>query len=169
VPVFAALSHRVHQRVPAGLITAAGCVAFCGGTLLMLFSVGPRPEYAAEILPAWLLTGVGVGLALPTILSSATVDLPPARAATGSAVVNMSRQIGTVLGVSILTAAVGGSAAGGSFDAVRNGFRHGWWAVCIAALLGAAAAVGLTPAKHAAPAAPAASSPESVPASTTLS
>ncbi|MGW0627077.1 hypothetical protein [Streptomyces sp. NPDC002758] len=62
-------------------------------------STGTAPHYLSEMLPGWMIGGAGVGLALPTILAAATADLPPHRAATGSAVVNMSRQIGTALGV----------------------------------------------------------------------
>ena len=67
----------------------------------------PDGSYATELLPGWLIGGAGVGLAMPTLFSTATVDLPPSRTSTGSGVVNMSRQIGTALGVSILVAILG--------------------------------------------------------------
>ncbi|MFF4648600.1 MFS transporter [Streptomyces sp. NPDC001380] len=94
VPLLAALAQRVAHRIPAGRIAAAGSALFAAGTVVLLLSLGARPHYAADALPGWLLTGAGVGLALPTILSSATAALPADRAATGSAVVNMSRQGG---------------------------------------------------------------------------
>ena len=53
------------------------------------------------------MTGIGVGLTLPSLASAAASSLPPARFATGSAVLTMSRQIGTVLGVAILVAILG--------------------------------------------------------------
>jgi EmrB/QacA subfamily drug resistance transporter len=142
VPIFAAVSQRLHQRVPAGRLAATGCFLFAAGTILIAVSVGQHPHYASEILPGWLVIGVGVGFALPTILSSATIDLPPERAATGSAVVNMSRQIGTVLGVSIL-AAILGTATG--YGARHTAFVDGWWAIAAVALLGAIAAPAMTP------------------------
>ncbi|MEO6512102.1 MAG: hypothetical protein ABIO16_13985, partial [Nocardioides sp.] len=54
-----------------------------------------------------LLGGVGVGLALPNLMAGATHELAPHQAATGSGVVTMARQIGFVVGVSILFAIVG--------------------------------------------------------------
>jgi EmrB/QacA subfamily drug resistance transporter len=142
VPIFAAVSQRLHHRVPAGRLTAVGCLAFGLGNVLFLTSVGEHSHYAAQLLPGWLLAGVGVGLALPTMLSSATAELPPERAATGSAVVSMSRQIGTGLGVSVLVAILG---AGSGYADVHTAFQHAWWAIAGISLLAAVAAIGMTP------------------------
>jgi EmrB/QacA subfamily drug resistance transporter len=144
VPIFAAVAQRFAHRVPVGWIAAAGCGCFALGTVLIQLSLGAHPHYVSDALPGWLITGIGVGLALPTILSSATVDLPAARAATGSGVVNMSRQVGTVLGVSVLVALTSGAA---SYSEVHADFSHARWAVAAAALLATIAALGMTPRK----------------------
>jgi hypothetical protein len=137
VPLFAAVGQRLSGRLSSGTLIATG-TAFVGiGAGLLALRVGSTPAYASQILPAWLLGGVGVGLALPTILSSATKDLPLHQAATGSAIVNMSRQLGSVLGVSVLVAVLGAS---GSLSA----FRHGWWVVAGVSAVGAVAALGMT-------------------------
>lgn len=143
VPVFAALAQRVAHKIPAGRIAAAGCLVMGAGVLLMLFSLGAEPAYATQMLPGWLIGGMGVGLALPTILSAATADLPPARAATGSAVVNMSRQLGSVLGISVLVAVLGSPS---SYAATHTAFLHAWWFIAGAVLLAVPAALGMTPA-----------------------
>ncbi|SDO61566.1 drug resistance transporter, EmrB/QacA subfamily [Klenkia soli] len=142
VPVFAAVSHRLARRFPVGWLVAFGCVLLGAGGVLTAASVGPTPDYVGDLLPGWLIGGVGVGFALPSILSSATADLPPARAATGSAVVNMSRQIGTALGVSLVVAVLGTPVG---FDAARTAFRYTWWALAAVAVLAALAAPGMTP------------------------
>ena len=54
-----------------------------------------------------LLTGIGVGLTLPTLMATGTASLPAHSFATGSAVVNMFRQIGLAVGVAILIAVLG--------------------------------------------------------------
>ena len=142
VPLFTAVGHRLAARVPIGVIVALGSLAFGVGSLIIAASVGREPAYATQVLPGWLIGGVGVGLALPAILSSATSDLPPQHAATGSGVVSMSRQIGTAIGVSLLVAVLGTPT---SYPAAHTAFVHGWWALATIAAAGAAAALAMTP------------------------
>lgn len=142
VPIFAMVGQVLTRRFRASVLALVGSLLWAGGTVLVLLSVGAQPDYAATVLPGWLLSGIGVGLTLPTILSSATAQLPPTSAATGSAVVNMTRQIGTVLGISGLIALLGSPIG---FDAAHEAFQRAWWAVVATGLLSAAAAFGLSP------------------------
>jgi EmrB/QacA subfamily drug resistance transporter len=149
VPIFAAVGQRLHNKVPAGVIVAIGCLFAALGNGLVGLSVGAHANYASEILPGWILGGIGVGFALPTILSAATADLPAHRTSTGSAVVNMSRQIGLTLGVSVLIALIGVRA---TYSDVHHGFQLGWLAIVVASVLGAITALGMTPKPAPAPA-----------------
>ncbi|HEY5858400.1 MAG TPA: MFS transporter [Aldersonia sp.] len=142
VPIFAVVAHRLSERVPVGRLVAIGCALLGVGAVVTSLLVDDTPNYATEILPGWLIGGIGVGLALPAILSSATADLPPARAATGSAVVNMSRQMGLALGVSLLVAILGTPVG---YSAAHAAFQHAWWAMAAVAIAGAATAIGMTP------------------------
>jgi len=143
VPIMAIVAGQLAAaRVPVGLITAVGCMLCAFGVVMIAMSLGPAPAYTTDLLPGWLIGGVGVGLALPTILSAAAVDLPPHRYATGSAVVNMSRQIGTVLGVSLAVAALGAPA--GPSDAL-DAYVHAWLMVSGFMVIAAIAALGMTP------------------------
>jgi EmrB/QacA subfamily drug resistance transporter len=137
VPVFAAVGHRLTARIPVGVVTAAGSLLLAVGSVLVLTTIGTEPSYATELLPGWLVGGVGVGLALPTILSSATSGLPAADAATGSAIVNMGRQIGAVLGISVLVAVIAGGAPAD--------FRHAWEVVAGIGVAGAVTALRTSP------------------------
>jgi len=142
VPIFAAVSQRIAHRVPVGVLAALGSALFGVGGVVLLLSVGPDPSYVSDILPGWLIGGVGVGFALPTIMSAATADLPPARSATGSAVITMSRQIGLVFGVSLFVAVLGTPSG---YPAVHAAFQHAWWVLAVVAWLGAITALGMTP------------------------
>jgi EmrB/QacA subfamily drug resistance transporter len=142
VPLFAILGQRFGAAFPAGRLAAIGCGLFAIGAILIGLSVGPDPSYLTEILPGWLIGGAGVGFALPTILSSATADLPQSRAATGSAVVNMSRQVGTVLGVSLLVAIIGTPI---TYSAVHSNFQHAWWVMAALNIVAGVLALGMTP------------------------
>ena len=88
-----------------------------------------------------MLTGVGVGLTLPTMMATASASLPAPSFATGSAVINMIRQTGLALGVAILVAVLGTSSRHGS--AGIDGFRHAWWLTAMIALAGAVPALVL--------------------------
>jgi len=70
-------------------------------------AIGLRPDYVGEMLGGMLLTGIGVGLTLPTFMATGTAALPARSFATGSAVINMLRQIGLAIGVAILIAVLG--------------------------------------------------------------
>jgi MFS family permease len=99
------------------------------------------------MLPGHLLVGIGIGLTLPTILSSATHELPPDRASTGSAVINMARQLGFVLGVSVLIALLGAPA---DYRSAHAAFVHGWWTIAAVELAAAVACLGIVRGRSAA-------------------
>jgi hypothetical protein len=119
-------------------VVALGASVFALGDVWWILAVGPRPDYVATLLPGLLLTGIGVGLTLPTLFSTAASSLPPQRFATGSAVMSMVRQIGFAVGVAVLVAVLGSPA--GAPDRL-HAFDRGWLMVVAFAL--AAAAPGL--------------------------
>jgi hypothetical protein len=57
-------------------------------------------------------------------------------------VINMTRQIGYVLGVSVIVAILGTPT---SYAAAHTAFVHGWWAVAAVSLLAVLSARGMTP------------------------
>jgi MFS family permease len=65
------------------------------------------------LLPGWCVIGIGIGLAMPTITALGTSDLPENESAAGSAVVQMGRQFGSVLGNAVLIAVLGSAVATG--------------------------------------------------------
>jgi MFS family permease len=75
--------------------------------VMVLRSAGPHPDWVGLWLPGATLTGIGIGLAFPTLGSAAVRDVPDDRFATASAVNAAFRQIGAVLGTAILIAIVG--------------------------------------------------------------
>ncbi len=81
-----------------------------------------------------ILTGIGVGLTLPTMMATASSSLPPEAFATGAAVINMLRQTGLALGVAILIAVLGTSTSHNL--SALDAFRHGWWVVAALSCVG---------------------------------
>jgi EmrB/QacA subfamily drug resistance transporter len=88
----------------AGRVAAVGCLVNAAAMSLWLSQIQAHPAYLTHLLPAQLLGGAGVGLTIPSLLAAGSASLPPDRFGTGSGVLNMGRQVGTVLGVAGLVA-----------------------------------------------------------------
>jgi O-antigen/teichoic acid export membrane protein len=141
VPLFAVLSEVAAKRVPVGVIAAFGCALSAVGAVLLVSSIGNSPSYVADFLPGWLLVCIGFALAMPTVTSSGTAELRPEQSATGSAVVNVSVQIGLVIGISILVAVLGTASAGAGLQV----FKAAWWSATGLVVGAAVAALRVTP------------------------
>ena len=68
---------------------------------------GNEPNYVLHWLPGLILSGISVGLVLPSLSAAAVSRLPAAHYAVGSAVNQATRQIGSVLGVALTVALLG--------------------------------------------------------------
>jgi MFS family permease len=137
VPLFAFLvAGRLIARFGPGPVIAAGATVFAAGVAWWALAAGLTPDYAGEMLGGMLLTGVGVGLTLPTFMATGAASLPPQSFATGSAVVNMLRQVGLAVGVAVLVAVIGTPHSPGD---ELSAFQHGWTVIAASSLLAAVA------------------------------
>ncbi len=132
---------RLISRYGPALVISLGSVAFGAGIAWWALGASVQPDYLRGILGGMVLTGIGVGLTLPTVMATASSSLPAQSFATGSAVINMIRQTGIALGVAILVAVLGTSAQGG-IDAL-DAFRHAWWIISAIAVASVVPAVVL--------------------------
>jgi EmrB/QacA subfamily drug resistance transporter len=143
VPIFAGIGQAVQQKAkaPAGVVSALGVALMGFGAILFELSLSNQHDYVGSVLFPWMTVGAGAGLAIPTLFSSATVNLSPEQTATGSAVISMFQQIGAVIGISVLVAILGIASAGASLHL----FQAAWVtaaALCAVALF---LALGITP------------------------
>ncbi len=76
VPPIAILSARLLPRFGAGGVIALGCALFAGGVFWWETSIQVHPDYLGDAVGGMLLTGTGVGLALPTLFATAAAALP---------------------------------------------------------------------------------------------
>src|SRR5829696_1025622 len=137
--IFAVASSRLTNRVGQRRLAATGCTLFALGMGAVALRAGTEHDWAGSLLPGLVLTGIGVGFTLPSLSSAAASSLPPARFATGAAVLTMSRQLGIALGVAVLVAVLGTPAPGQALEA----FQAGWGFQVAAALLGALAGLAV--------------------------
>jgi EmrB/QacA subfamily drug resistance transporter len=136
---FAPLAGRLADRFGHRVVLVPGALIFAVAMLLFRARVGLHPDYLAVWLPAALLSGMGVGLTLPTLGSAAAASLPPERFGAGSAVTSTARQVGTVLGVSVLIALLGAPAPGDALAA----FDRVWLFAAAGAVAASALCLGL--------------------------
>jgi MFS family permease len=143
VPIFAGIAENLHQKtkIPAGVVAAAGIGLMGLGAILFAVSLGNTRHYVGAFLPCWLTVGAGAGLAIPTLFSSATVNLAPEQTATGSAIVSMFQQIGAVIGISVLVAILGVASGAASLHV----FQAAWITAAALAAIALIVALGITP------------------------
>ena len=132
---------RLIARYGPAWVIALGSGAFGAGVAWWAVAIGIQPNYVPDVLGGMLLTGIGVGLTLPTMMSTASSSLPPPSFATGSAVVNMIRQTGLALGVAVLVAVLGTSSHHGLAE--LSAFRRAWWVTAAFAFAGIVPAIAL--------------------------
>ncbi|WP_051022471.1 MFS transporter [Nocardia pneumoniae] len=146
VPVVAVLAGRLIGRIGAGPVIAAGGITFGAAMLWWAQAITLQPDYVGGLLGGMLVSGIGVGLTLPTAFAAGTSGLPPQRFATGSAVLSMARQIGLAVGVAVLVAVLGSPAGP---EATLDAFQRGWYVTAavavIAGLVGIAARMPRSP------------------------
>jgi len=97
---------RFADRFGHRAIVVPGTLLFAAG-VMVLRSAGAEPDWLGLWLPGAILTGIGIGLAFPTLGSAAVRDVPDDRFATASALNAAFRQVGAVLGTALLVAIVG--------------------------------------------------------------
>jgi len=142
VPLFSFLvAGRLIARLGPGPVIGVGATVFAAGIMWWALAAGLTPVYAGEMLGGMLLTGAGVGLTLPTFMATGAASRPPHALATGSAVINMLRQVGLAVGVAALAPCSGqpraaairpapSSGAGGSSPSHRCWPRSRAWSSC---------------------------------------
>jgi EmrB/QacA subfamily drug resistance transporter len=113
---FAVLSGRLAGRLGHRPFLVGGSLVYACAGLWFLLVPGETPAYLSQWLPGLLLSGMGVGLVLPSLSAAAVNRLPAAQYAVGSAVNQATRQIGAVMGVAITVLLLGHTGLGhGSF------------------------------------------------------
>jgi DHA2 family methylenomycin A resistance protein-like MFS transporter len=131
------LTARVGPKLPmcVGLVTAAVGVG-------LLIRAEPDTNYA-ELLPALLLWGIGMGVLTPAVVAAAMAAVPAARAGLASAMNNTARQAGGAIGIAALGAIAGSASHAGSF---ANGLHTAALITVVLWLIAALATLALVPA-----------------------
>jgi EmrB/QacA subfamily drug resistance transporter len=135
VPLFAfGFAGPLIKRFGPGAVIGVGATIFAAGLAWFAATVTLQPDYVGEMLGSMILSGIGVGLTLPTFMSTGAGSLPPSSFATGSAVVNMLRQVGLAVGVALFIAVLGTPHTGA---ATVRAYKYGTEVLAATSLLAA--------------------------------
>src|SRR4051812_49161757 len=123
LPLVVAITAGVHVtshlvgRAGSRVLVAGGLALVSAGTLLLALAPD-HAGYATDLLPGFLVFGVGVGLTFPAVSITALSDVDHARAGVASGLMSTAHEVGAALGVAVLSAiAAGTGAAAGYGDA----------------------------------------------------
>lgn len=115
----AIVTGRLAARFGHRPFLVGGSLLYACSSLWFFAVPGTQPDYLHDWLPGLLMSGVSVGLVLPSLAGAAVSRLPPEHYAVGAAVNQATRQIGGVLGVAITVGLLGHAGlARADFDAL---------------------------------------------------
>ncbi|HEU5265356.1 MAG TPA: MFS transporter [Jatrophihabitans sp.] len=139
---------------PRGIIPLGMALGMIG--MLGLARIEPSSSYAAIVLPSLILIGLAMGLIVAPAMNTATIGVAPADAGVASALVNTMQQVGGSIGTSVLSTLVATATAsylsGHPADpiaAASHGYSIAFLAAALVFAIGAVAALGLLPSRHA--------------------
>ncbi|MBL1096319.1 MFS transporter [Streptomyces coffeae] len=99
--VVGAAGGRLLEKVAPGRALGGGLLLIGAGALLNAALLEPGSGWEV-LVPGMITAGLGVGLAMPVLVSAALDAAPPERAGMASGAVNTFRQLGYALGIAVL-------------------------------------------------------------------
>jgi EmrB/QacA subfamily drug resistance transporter len=146
--LWSAVAAQLVTRVGVKPVLITGMTALTAG-LVYFTQVSVGGSYVANLLPGFLLVGIGLGFSFVPISIAALAGVQPAEAGLASGLINTSQQIGGALGIAALstiaTSRTDDALASGStlHVALVDGFQGAFVAGVIVAGLGIVAALTL--------------------------
>jgi EmrB/QacA subfamily drug resistance transporter len=101
---------KLRARFGPRILVITGMLLGAGG-MYYLTRIGLTSSYVADILPALLMMGVGIGLVISSSMSGATLGVEPRDAGVTSATVSASQQVGGSIGTALLSTLAASAAA----------------------------------------------------------
>jgi EmrB/QacA subfamily drug resistance transporter len=135
---------RVINRLGLKTPVVAGLLLLAAGMGVMSL-VRPDGNFAADVLPASLVAAAGMSLAFIPSLGMAISSAEPEEGGLASGIVNTSYQVGSALGLAIMTAIATSQGADqlGNADALTDGYSAAFIGAAAVAALGAVLAAAL--------------------------
>ena len=146
--LWSAVAAQLVTRVGVKRVLVVGMIALTGGVLYFT-QVSVGGSYVSDLLPGFLLVGLGLGFSFVPISIAALAGVQPAEAGLASGLINTSQQIGGALGIAALstiaTSRTDHAVASGTAlpDALVHGFTAAFFTGVGLAAVGIVAALTL--------------------------
>jgi MFS family permease len=144
--VWSTVAAQLVTRIGIKPVLVAGMSALTAG-ILYFTQISVGGSYVADLLPGFLLIGIGVGFSFVPISIAALAGIEPREAGLASGLINTSQQIGGALGIAALSTIAASrtthALAGGSThaEALVAGFHAAFLAAVAVAIVGLVAAL----------------------------
>ena len=151
--IWSAVASQLVTRIGVKPVLVVGMGMLTAG-LLYFTQVSVGGSYVSDLLPGFLLTGVGIGFSFVPISIAALAGVKAAEAGLASGLINTSQQIGGALGIAALstiaTSQTQDSLVSGSVlpQAMVDGFSSAFLVGAVVAALGVVAALTLIRSKE---------------------
>jgi Na+/melibiose symporter-like transporter len=140
IGIAAHLAPHLLGHAGARVVAVVGLAATAVGALLLALAPD-QAIYAVDLLPGFIVLGLGIGLVFPAAQVSAMHDVAPEQAGLASGVMSTAHEIGAALGVAVLSAIAATGAGAVTGAGLASGYGDGFLVAAIAAA--ALAVVGL--------------------------
>jgi EmrB/QacA subfamily drug resistance transporter len=138
VAIMSNVAQNLVTRLGARRVLAAGLLSAAGSEAL-LTRLPVHGDYTRDLLPSFLLIGVGLGVSFVAVTIAGLQGIAPADAGIASGLVNTSRQVGGAVGLAVVSTISVDLAGGGSAPATSllHGFHISFAVLSALGLLGA--------------------------------
>jgi MFS family permease len=129
---------RVVNRLGFKIPVVAGMLLLAAG-MAVLSLVRPDGTFAVDVLPASLIAAAGMSLAFIPSLGTAISSARPEEGGLASGIVNTSYQVGSALGLAVMTAIATSQGADqlGELTALTDGYQAAFIGAAVIAAAGA--------------------------------
>src|SRR5438132_12361877 len=106
IMVVSSIGARIVTKLGERTLIALGTLVLAAGMLLFL-RTAPESDYVTVLIPAMLVTGIGVGLTYVSVTMAATAGVPDRDQGTASGLIGTAHQVGAAVGLAIVVPIAG--------------------------------------------------------------
>jgi EmrB/QacA subfamily drug resistance transporter len=137
----APIAGRLSDRVGARRLAVPGLALQAAGFVWLAHLAAAGASYASYVGP-FLVAGVGVSMALPTLSAAALGAVPPDSVGRASGVVNTFQRLGAATGVAVVTVVFDSHGSMADAETTTSGYHAAILASAVLSCLGAVVAIG---------------------------